>query len=118
MSKQFEMERFAPVKTDRVQVSDYRFGHNEKGKLDVWIESSDNGKRFLWQVVAPGDTCILHTGIYTKNCYILSEKETGRYYFLDINDYGIWLFNENFFGSENYGIDESIKIQNWLASNT
>jgi hypothetical protein len=116
MEKQFETERFDLVKSDRVQIADYRFGHNELGRLDVWIESNDMGKRFLWQIVGQKDALILHTGVYTKSCFILSEKATGLYYFLDINDFGIWLFNHNFFGSENYNIDESIKIQNWLAS--
>jgi hypothetical protein len=114
MSKNFETERFDFVKAERVQVAEYRFGHNELGTLDVWIESNDKSKRFLRQISVKGKAYNLHTGVYTKNCYILQEKATGRYFFLDMNDTGIWLFNSSFFGAETFNMTESIKIQKWL----
>src|SRR5205085_2197220 len=114
MEANFETDRFDLVNADRVQIPDYRFGHNERGKLNVWIESDDKGKRFLHQVVVPDNKFVLHTGVYTKKCYILREKSSGAYFFLDINDYGIWLFNDGFCGSENFSVGESLKIQQWL----
>ncbi len=116
MSKQFATERFELVKADRVQIANHKFGHNEHGKLDVWIEDNDEGTRFLRQITIRGNTYPMLTGVYTKKCYILCEKATGHYYFLDMNDRGIWLFNENFFGSENFSMEESAKIQQWLAN--
>ncbi len=114
MYKQFEIERFDIVKTDRVQIPNYKFGHNNGGTLDVWIDSGNKGKRFLRQVTVLGNTYPMLTGVYTKECYILCEKLTRNYYFLDINECGIWLFNHTFSGSENFSIDESIKIHRWL----
>lgn len=116
MNKQFEMERFNHIKATRVQIADYRFGHNQCGELNVWIESGDNSERFMWQVVVAGDSYLVNTGISTKHCHILLEKLTGRYFFLDINDSGIWLFNESFFGAETFHITETARIQKWLAT--
>src|SRR5207237_334808 len=115
MSKQFETERFDLVKTDRVQIADYRFGNNERGKLDVWIESSDKGKTFLSQVLGAGNKYTKQTGVSTKECYILREKAIDNYSFLDMNDCGIWLFNDAFCGAETFHIDETKKIQEWLT---
>lgn len=53
--------------------------------------------------------------IYTTRCYILREKATGRYYFLDKNDSGFWLHTEGFFGARNFSGDESVKIQKWIT---
>jgi hypothetical protein len=114
MYKEFETKRFAIMKSDRVEIKDYRFGHNKTGKLDVWIDSSDKGKRFLRQITEGKDIGAISTGVYTKNCYILCEKTTGHFYFLDINDSGIWLFNHAFLGAENFEVSESVKIQEWL----
>jgi hypothetical protein len=116
MYEQFETKRFDIIKSDRVQIKDYRVGHNKFGSLDVWIDSSDKGKRFLRQITVDKDIGPISTGVYTKNCHILCEKATGRFYFLDINDCGIWLFNHAFFGAENFDISESVKIQGWLNS--
>jgi hypothetical protein len=54
--------------------------------------------------------------IYTRKCYILREKTTGRYYFLDLNDCGFWLHNETLFGAETFSSHESVKIEKWLMS--
>lgn len=116
MYNKFETERFDPLKIDKVLIPDYKFGHNERGELNVWIESSDKGKRFLRQIKIDGKPQVLHTGVYTNNCYIIREKSSGNYFFLDINETGIWLFNQGFFGSENFNVDESTKIKTWLAS--
>ena len=115
MSSQFEMERFDLVKTDRVHIPDFKFGDKAQGKLDVWIDSSNKGKRFLRQITFQGRTRRVLTGMYTRECYILREKATKRYYFLDMNDYGTWLFNETFFGAVTFYGDESKKIRNWLV---
>lgn len=117
MYKQFETDRFDLVKTDKVRIENYLLsGHSQRGELNVWIDVSDKGNRFLYQSTFQGNKNYLHTGVYTKKCHILSEKLTGHYYFLDINDCGIWLFNDTFSGSENYDLDQSIKIQQWLDS--
>ena len=112
---QFETERFDLLKDDRVRVADCRFGHNGRGSRDVWIESSDKGKRFLSQITFQGETYAVRKEIYTKQCYILREKSTGRYYFLDLNDCGFWLHSDTFSGAETFFGDESVKIQKWLT---
>ena len=113
----FEPERFELFTEDRVCVADYRFGHNRRGQRDVWIESSDKGKRFLSQITSEGETYTVRKEIYTKQCYFLREKTTGRYYFLDRNDSGFWLHGARFSGAETFFGDESVKIQKWLADN-
>lgn len=116
MYKEFETQRFDIIKSDRVEIQDYHFGHNKSGKLDVWIDSSDKGKRFLSQITEDTGIGTISRGVYTKNCYILREKATGNFYFLDINDNGIWLFDHSFSGAENFDASESVKIQSWLNS--
>jgi hypothetical protein len=115
MLREFETQRFDLVKGDRVRVTDYPFGHNKHGELDVWIESSDRGKRFMSQLVYQGGTYAVRTEIYTKECYILRGKATGRYWFLDMNDCGFWLHSDAFSGAETFSGDEAVKIQKWLA---
>lgn len=115
MSNSFETERFDLLEGNRVCVADYRFGHNRRGKRDVWIESSDKGKRFLSQITFQGETFAVRKEIYTGQCYMLREKATGRYYFLDQNDCGFWLHNDTFSGAQAFCGDESTKIRKWLA---
>jgi hypothetical protein len=69
----------------------------------------------LSQIIIQGETCAVRKEIYTTKCYILREKATGRYWFLDKNDSGFWLHEEHFFGAETFFGDESTIIQNWLA---
>jgi hypothetical protein len=114
---QFEAERFDLLTGDRVRVADYRFGHNRQGQRDVWIESGDKGERFLSQITSEGETYTVRKEIYTKQCYILREKATGSYYFLDRNDCGFWLHGAGFSGAETFFGDESVKIQKWLTAN-
>lgn len=115
MLNQFETERFDLMKADRVRIANYQFGHNRQGERDVWIESSDKGERFLSQIIVQGETYAVRKEIYTTKCYILREKATGHYWFLDMNDCGFWLHSESFFGAETFCGDESAKIQKWLT---
>lgn len=115
MLKQFETTRFDIVKADKVRISNYRFGHNRQGECDVWIEAGDKGERFLSRILVPGDTYPMRKEIYTTKCYILREKATGRYWFLDMNDCGFWLHEEHFSGAETFFGDEATIIQKWLA---
>ena len=115
MLKQFETNRFDLVKADKVRIANYQFGHNHQGERDVWIETSAKGERFLSQITIQGETYAVRKEIYTTKCYILREKATGRYWFLDKNDYGFWLHRDNFSGAETFFGEESMTIQNWLA---
>jgi hypothetical protein len=116
MHTQFDTARYDLVKTDKVRIANHRFGHNEQAELDVWIESSDKGERFLSQLIIEGTTYAKRKEVYTTSCYILLEKATGLYWFLDMNDSGFWLHNESFFGAQTFYGDEALKIQNWLTS--
>ncbi|MCI0489415.1 MAG: hypothetical protein L0229_22710 [Blastocatellia bacterium] len=118
MLKRFETERYDLVKADKVRVANFRFGRNRQGERDVWIETSDKGERFLSQIIVPGETYSVRKEIYTKKCYILREKATGRYWFLDMNDCGFWLQNETLSGAETFSGDEAVKIQKWLDDAT
>lgn len=116
MQRQFDIERYDLVKTDKVRIANHPFGRNEKGELDVWIESSDKGERFLSQLIVKGEAYAVRKEVYTTNCYILLEKVTGLYWFLDLNDCGFWLHNESFLGADTFSGDEAMKIQKWLIS--
>lgn len=114
MLKEFESGLYDLVEADKVHIENHLFGHNKQGELDVWIETSDKGNRFLSQLIVQGESYAVRKEIYTNKCYILREKATGRYWFLDKNDCGFWLHNQSFFGAETFSGDESTKIQNWL----
>ena len=113
--KQFEQDGYELVTTERVHITDHRLGHNQQGELDVWIESGEEGKRFLSQITVGGNPYAVRKEPYTKACYILRERGTGRYWFLDENIRGFWLQNESFFGARTFGGAESLKIRSWLA---
>jgi hypothetical protein len=115
MLKQFETERFDLVNADRVRISNHRFGHNRQGELEVWIEGNDRGERFLSQLVVQGESHAVRKEVYTTKCYILREKATGSYWFLDMNDCGFWLHSKAFSGAETFYGDESVRIQKWLT---
>lgn len=118
MINRFQSERFDLLPEERVRVSDYHFGHNNRGQRDVWIERSDKGERFLSQISFEGDTYAVRKEIYTKHCYILREKSAGHFFFLDQNECGFWLHDESFSGAETFFGDESLRIQEWLTSGT
>ena len=110
----FETERFNLLKDDSVCVADFRFGHNKQGKRDVWIDRGEKGERFLSQITFEGQALAVRKEIYTGRCYILSEKTSGNYFFLDLNECGFWLHSAAFAGAETFFGDESLRIQEWL----
>jgi hypothetical protein len=112
---QFETEQFDLLKDDSVTIDEYRFGHNRQGKRDVWIERGEKGERFLSQITFEGQALGVRKEIYTGRCYILREKTTSRYHFLDQNDCGFWLHSDTFSGARAFGGDESVRIQTWLT---
>lgn len=116
MIKQFETERFDLVKADKVRIANYKLEHNRQGERDVWIESGEKGERFSSQIIDQGEPLAVRKEIYSTKCYILREKATGRYWFLDMNDCGFWLHNESFLGADTFSGDEAMKIQKWLIS--
>lgn len=118
MLKQFEPELYDFVRTDRVRVADHRVERDKQGELEVWIEAGDRGERFSSQIIVEGETYAVRKEIYTTKCYILREKATGRYWFLDKNDCGFWLQNQRFSGALTFSGDEAARIQKWLADAT
>ena len=117
MSKAFETGRYELVKANRVRVANYRFGHNRQGALDVWIESTDRGERFLSQIIVQEERYAVRHEVYTRKCYILREKATGQYGFLDQNDCGFWLHGKAFSGAATFFGEEAATIQKWLTDN-
>lgn len=111
---QFETTEYDFVTAEKVHIVNHHFGHNQEGEMDVWIESSEKGMRFLSQLTVQGEIYAVRKEIYTKQCYILRASETGRYWFLDRNASGFWLQNESFFGAQTFTTDESLKIENWI----
>ncbi len=114
MQKPFDIEAFDLVKALKVRIANHRFGHNKESELDVWIESQAAGERFLSQVIVQGETYPIRQGVYATKCYILREKLTGNYWFLDRNDCGFWLQTGSFFGARTFFGEASVKIQTWL----
>jgi hypothetical protein len=115
MQEPFEPTRFDLIESDEVHITDHQFGHNQRGELDVRIESSDRGKRFSSQIIVRGQPGPVRKEVYVIDCYILREKATGRYWFLDLNSAGFWLHNDSFFGAQNFAGAASRKIQAWLT---
>ena len=115
MLNQFETELYDLVNTEKVRVADHRFGHNQHGELDVWIECHPAGERFLSQVIVHGETYPIRQGVYSTKCYILREKVTGNYWFLDRNACGFWMQTDAFFGAKTFVGEESAKIHTWLT---
>jgi len=115
MLRRFETERFDLVNANSIRIADHRFGHNHHGELDVWIETSEKGERFSSQISVNGQSYPVRREIYTGKCYILREKRTNRYFFLDRNDSGFWLHSDAFFGAETFSADESTQIGKWLT---
>ena len=113
---QLDTERFDLLSDEKVRIADFGFGHNKQGTRDVWIERSDKGERFLSQITFDGEALAVRKEIYTGRCYILREKTSGRYHFLDLNDCGFWLHSDMFSGAQTFCGDESLKIQEWLKS--
>lgn len=118
ITNHLETERFDLLKNDKVCVEDYRFGHNRRGKRDVWIERSGKRERFMSQITFEGEALAVRKEIYSGRCYILREKSSGRYYFLDMNECGFWLHSDTFSGAESFCGGESVKIQEWLTANS
>lgn len=116
MHEQFDPQRFELVDTDKVKIAGYRFGHNMQGELTVWIEKTDRGERFLSQIAVHGKGYPVRKEVYTSKCYILREKATERYWFLDLNGCGFWLHNETFSGAMTFAGKGAVKIQEWLAN--
>ena len=116
MSKQFETERYELSAAEKVRIGGYRFGSDRQGELDVWIEISDKGERFLSQLHVQGETYAVRKEVYTTRCYILREKATGSYWFLDKNDCGFWMQSHTFSGAETFFGDDSVNLQKWLDS--
>ena len=115
MPKAFETERYELLKASRVRVANHRFGHDRQGALDVWIESTDRGERFLSQIIVQEERYAVRHEVYTRKCYILREKATGQYGFLDENDCGFWLHSKTFSGAETFFGEEAATIQKWLT---
>lgn len=118
MQKQFDTGRYDLVDADAVRVLDYQFGHNEQGEREVWIERDDKGERFASRLIVLGETYPVRREVYSGKCYILRERGTGRYWFLDRNDCGFWLQNDSFYGAETFSGEEPERIQNWLRDFT
>ena len=114
MNEPFESARFDLIELDEVHIANHQFGHNQRGELHVRIESSDRGKRFASQIIVRGQPGPVRKEVYVTDCYILREKATGHYWFLDLNRAGFWLHNDSFFGAQNFTGDASAKIQAWL----
>jgi hypothetical protein len=115
MPEQFDPEQFDLMNGDKVRIPSHRYGPSGEGMIDVWIESSDKGKRFLSQIIVPGEQYAVRKEIYTGECYILRKKATGQYYFLDKNDCGFWLHTGSFQGAKTFSGDESVGVQKWLT---
>jgi hypothetical protein len=115
MTTQFELDRFELVTDEKVHIASHPFGHNQQGELDVWIEGNPKGERFLSQLHVRGELLAVRKEVYSRKCYILRDKATGSYWFLDKNDCGFWLQNASFYGARTFSGDESAKLARWLS---
>src|SRR5688572_24653749 len=107
----FEKDAYELITADKVHIPDHLSGHNQQGELDVWIDSGVEGTRFNSQLTVQGNSYPVRKGAYTMYCFILRDRRTGRYWFLDENSCGFWLQNESFFGARTYTGEESVNIR-------
>lgn len=117
MSRAFPTLRFELIDTDRVHIASYRFGRGWRGELDVWVEPGAAGNRFSRQITAGGETNAARHGVYAKACYFLRERATGRYYFLEEDGRGFFLYGDDFFGAQAFLGYEARTVAGWLADN-
>jgi hypothetical protein len=117
MSSAFDAGRFELVDTDRVHVAGHRFGRGRRGELDVWVEEGAAGTRFSRQITAGGGTNAARHGVYTDACYFLRERSTGRYYFLEADGRGFFLYGDDFFGAQAFLGRQAGAVAGWLAQN-
>jgi hypothetical protein len=115
MRKEFDSEQYDLVDADSVHVSDYAFGHKERGALDVWTTTGETGTAFVRQTTLDGSSGPLRQGVYGAECYFLRDKTTERYFFLERDIRGFYLHSEDFFGARTYFGDEAAKVDAWLA---
>jgi hypothetical protein len=118
MTTQFKTERFELVTVEKVHIANHQFGHNKEGELDVWIEGNAKGERFLSQLQSRGERYAVRKEVYSRKCYILRDKATGSYWFLDKNDCGYWLQNASFYGAKTFSDDEATRLARWLIQET
>lgn len=114
MLNHFETAEYEFINAERVHIVNHHFGHNREGEMEVWIESGANGKSFMSQLTVRGEVLAVRQEVYTKQCYILRSRTTGRYWFLDQNACGFWLQNESFFGAQTFSAAAAVTIQEWL----
>ena len=118
MQKQFDTGRYDLMEADAVRVLNYQFGRNKQGEREVWIERDDKGERFASRLIVLGVPYAVRHEIYTGKCYILRERGTVRYWFLDRNDCGFWLQNDSLQGVITFTGDEPERIQEWIRDFT
>ena len=116
MRRTFEEERYSLSEATRVHLVDQRCGNYQLCEVDVWIESDPLGKRFVRQNTIHGEKNPISYGIYSQECYILREKTSGRYYFLEMAARGFFLQSDLFYGAEFYLGDEATRIREWLLA--
>jgi hypothetical protein len=114
MTKPFELERCELVRDEKAHIANHPFGHNRQGELEVWIECDHKGERFLSQLQVRGELYAVRKEIYSKKCYILRDRDTGRHWFLDKNACGFWLQNASFDGARTFSGEESARLDQWL----
>ena len=116
MHEKFDRERFDISSGDRVRVDDVAFGHEEHGTLYVDIERTSLGKRFVRQITSRGNTSAKRYGVYADACYFLRERSSGRYFFLEKDARGFYLYGDRFLEAQSYLHDEAGLVAAWLIA--
>ncbi len=116
MHEKFDENRFDLVRADRVHIPNYEYGHNRIGELDVWIVSDPPGEAFVRQLTVDGAAGPPTQGVYSLSCSFLVEKLTGKHFFLEHDDRGFTINDDDFFGAEAYLGPAAKPVETWLAS--
>jgi hypothetical protein len=111
MPEVFDTNRFEVIVADDVHIAE----DAKRDGLDVHIEPCALGKRFVRRLTVGGHTTAKRYGIYAEQCYFLREWATGRYFFLEMDARGFYLYSERFLGAQAYLRDEARVVRQWLA---
>ncbi len=115
MANQWVTQGYDLMTTDHVRVVNHRYGQDKQRETEVWIERSERGQRFMTQLFVAGEPYAVGEQIYVRECYIVRDKVSGKYGFLDRNDCGYWLHTATFVGAQTFSGPEAVKVQQWLA---
>lgn len=115
MREEFRPERFVLLPEDRVHIPEEVMPWGQRGSTDVWVVRDGKGARFVRQSIVDGFLRPVSEGLYAEECFLLRERGTGRYFFLERITRTFCLQDDSFSGAATFSGDEALRITRWLT---